>query len=185
MSDTTTPWMFRLNEPDGFPAADVQSIENIPVTLQAWMAHLAREMLRLGVFFRAAAFMALVPGAAKYESIIYDNYNEDVPDEEHDPAERLADAKPEIVYAVLAECLRRLKAEDLIEKIPVTAKNDDRLSAEWVEFLDAQERCEFAYQNVVAVCLNLLIVKPGMAEINQQGRATWWQKYWAKEIQNK
>ena len=185
MLDETRPWMFRLKEPDGFPAADVRLVENIPATLQAWMAHLAREMLRLGVFFRAAAFMALVPGAAKYESIIYDDHNDDVPDEEHDPVEQLADAETHIVYAVLVECLRRLKAEDLIEKIPVTVKRDERLSAEWVEFLDAQQHCEFAYQNVVAVCLNLLIVKPGMAEINQQGCATWWQKYWAKEIQNK
>lgn len=177
--------LFSLHEPYGFPAANIRFIEDIPATLQAWMAHLAREMLRLGVFFQAATIMAQVPGAHDYQYILYDNDDDDVPDCEYNPLDRLSGADPDLIYTILVECLKRLKAEHLIETLPITGHRCIRLSAEWVTFLDAQERHWHAYENVVAECLNMLIVKPGMDEINKQGETTWWQQYWANETQKK
>ncbi|MCG8409260.1 MAG: hypothetical protein MI923_28995, partial [Phycisphaerales bacterium] len=58
-----------------------------------------------------------------------------------------------------------------------------RLSAEWEEFIDIQENFEHAYQNVIAECLNTLVIIPGMEEINRQGKTTWWQQCWANETQ--
>ena len=175
--------LFSLDEPYGFPAANIRFIEDIPATLQAWMAHLAREMLRLGVFFQAATVMAQVPGAGKYEFLLYDDDERSVPDLEYDPADRMADLDRDTVYTILAECLKRLEAEHLLEKIPVTARRLDRLSAEWEEFIDIQENFEHAYQNVIAECLNTLVIIPGMEEINRQGKTTWWQQCWANETQ--
>ncbi|MCG8405566.1 MAG: hypothetical protein MI923_10255 [Phycisphaerales bacterium] len=170
-----------LHEPYGFPAANIRFIENIPATMQAWMAHLAREMLRLGVFFQAATVMAQVPGAHDYKYIMYNDDDDDVPDAVYGTLDRLSRQSPDLIYTILVECLKRLEAEHVVKTLPIVGRRCIRLSAEWVTFLDAQEVHWHAYENVVAECLSMLIVKPGMEEINRQGKTTWWQQCWAME----
>ena len=177
--------LLSLSGPYGFPATNVRFIENIPYMFQAWMAHLAREQLRLGVFFRAAAIMAQVPGASTYEAITYNNHDDDVPDYEYCPLDRLINVEPDIIYSILAECLERLKVGHLIDEVPTTASRYRQLPVEWIQYLNAQEDYEHAYQNVIAECLNMLIVKPGMTELNDQAQSTWWQECWAEETKTK
>lgn len=182
--DNPNSHLLSLSGPYGFPATNVRFIEDIPYMFQAWMAHLAREQLRLGVFFRAAAIMAQVPGASEYEAITYNNHDNDVPDNEYCPHDRLFHVEPDIIYSILAECLERLKVGHLIHEVPVSLDRYKQLPIEWIQFLDAQEDYEHAYQNVIAECLNMLIVKPGMTEINNQAQTTWWQQCWAGETQS-
>ena len=42
-----------------------------PITkmFQIWMAEVSRDMLRLGVYFRAVGIMLQIPGAAEYEGV--------------------------------------------------------------------------------------------------------------------
>ena len=168
---------------DGKPKAfypNVRSTEDLPVTLQFWMGHLARDLLQLGVYFQAAAIMGQVPGADRYRLILYDDLDDDAPDCDDNPDTWVGNADCDTVFNVLAECLRRLGAEHLIEQVP-GARDYERqeLSAEWNEYLDRNAKFEHALLNVVAQCLDDLIVTPGMAEIDDKPQATWWQKWWA------
>ena len=180
-----TGHLLKLYGPYGFPATNVRLMPDISTVLQTWTAHLARELLRLGVFFDAAGIMARVPGPERYKPIAYDDDSDMVPDVEYDPAERLADVDHDTVYTILAECLKRVGAEYLLEDIFVTAKRLDRLPDEWKTFLDAQDDYNHAYQNVIAECLNVLLIVPGMAEIDAQTQTTWWQAYWAHETKRR
>ncbi len=159
---------------------DVRSTENLPVTLQFWMGYVARDLLQLGVFFRAAAVMAQVPGADRYRFMLFDDLDDDVPNQDEDPTRWVRDADADTVFNVLAECLRRLEAEHLIEQVPGAPDYErQELSAEWIEYLDRHAKFEQGLLNVVAQCLDDLIVTPGMAEIDDKPQATWWQKWWA------
>ena len=161
---------------------DVRSSTNLPMTLQFWMAYVARDLLRLGVFFRAAAIMCQVPGAAGYEYVICDDVDDDLPDEDEDPRCWVDSADYDTGFNVLAECLRRMGVETLIEQVPGEADyNRKELSDEWMEYLGRQAAIEHGLLNVVAECLDELIVRPGMAEINDSSQPTWWQRWWAAQ----
>ncbi len=151
-------------EPESF-FLDLRSSKNLPVALQFWMANMTRDLLQLGVFFRAAAIMLQVPGAAGYEDVIYDDQDPDGPDADEDPASWVGGADWDTTFSVLAECLRRLEAEHLMEQVPGAAKYErEELSTEWKEYLDRRAATEHGLLNVVAVCLDEVIVRPGMAE---------------------
>ncbi len=98
---------------DGAPEnffPDVRSSKNLPVALQFWMANMTRDLLQLGVFFRAAAIMLQVPGAARYQDVTYDDQDPDRADEDEDPASWVGEADRGTTFSVLAECLRRPRA---------------------------------------------------------------------------
>ena len=54
----------------------VRRTEDLPGMFQFWLAYVARDLLRLGVFFRAAAIMAQLPGAGAYRPLGYDDFDE-------------------------------------------------------------------------------------------------------------
>ena len=164
---------------DFFP--EVRSSKDLPLALQFWMAHVARDLLQLGVFFRAAAIMLQVPGAGRYEVLNFDDMDPDVGDDDDDPQCWVGSVDRGTVFDVLAECLRRLEAEDLMEQVPGAADCErGELPDEWKEYLDEQAKTEHGLLNVVAECLDELIVRPGMAEIDARPQATWWQQWWAR-----
>ena len=159
---------------------DVRTTNDLPGALQFWMASVARDLLQLGVFFRAAAIMLQMPGAGRYKVVHYDDLNEDLGDDEEDPRCWVGGADRVTVFNVLAECLRRLEAEDLMEQVPGAADHKrGELPDEWTEYLDEQAKTEHGLLNVVAECLDDLIVTPGMVEIDAKPQATWWQQWWA------
>ncbi len=160
---------------------DLRSCEDLPALLQRWMVYVARDLLQLGVFFRAAGIMLQVPGAARYEYLVYDDLEDDLPDDDEDPHHWVIHADADTVFNVLADCLRRLDAGDLMEQVPGAADyKREELSDEWKEYLDNLNGIEHGLQNVVAECLDELIVQPGMAEIGLEPQPTWWEKLWSR-----
>ncbi len=159
----------------------VRSTEDLPETLQYWMAHMAREMLLLGVYFRAAALMSQIPGAARYRYVMYDDNDDDQPNDDEDPRRWVRRANRDTVCNVLAECLQRLGAAGVMKQIP-EVKDYERieLSAEWKDYLDRQAKIKHGLLSVIAECLDELIVQPGMAEIDVEPYPTWWQRWWAR-----
>ena len=160
---------------------EVRSTKDLPVAIQFWTAYVARDLLQLGVFFRAAAIMLQVPGAPRYKGLFYDDADPDLGNEDEDPGRWVRRADADTVFSVLGECLRRLEVEGLIEQVPDAADYErEELSGEWKEYLARQGATEHGLLNVVAECLDELIVRPGMAEIDDEPRATWWQQWWAQ-----
>jgi hypothetical protein len=160
---------------------ELRSTKDLSVALQFWMAYVARDLLQLGVFFRAAAIMSQVPGVRQYAVVHYDDVNDDVGDDEEDPSQWVGEADRETVFNVLADCLRRVEAEDLIEQVPGAGDYErEELSDEWKEYLDRTAKIEHGVLNVVAECLDDLMVRPGIAEIGAASRPTWWQQLWGK-----
>ena len=47
----------------------VRDSSRLPLVFEWWMAELARDHLRLGVYFRAAALMLQIPGAAGFDRV--------------------------------------------------------------------------------------------------------------------
>ncbi len=160
---------------------DLRGCEDLPVLLQFWMAYVARDLLQLGVFFRAAAIMLQVPGAGRYQFVFYDDYDDDFPDQEGDPHRWVAGADDDTVFNVLADCLRRLDVGDLIEQVPgATDYERVELSDEWKEYLDSLKEIEHGLLNIIAECLDRLMIGPGMAEIGAVLQPTWWEKFWSR-----
>ena len=155
--------------------ATVRGGKDLPIELQFWTAYVARDLLQLGVFFRAAAIMCQVPGGARYRFVL------DGEDEDNLTADWVRGAEKNTLFNVLAECLRRLGAAEVMTQV-LGGKSYLRkeLSAEWKEFLDQRAEINDGLLNVVAECLDELIVRPGMAEIDVEPRSTWWQKLWAR-----
>lgn len=146
-----------------------------------WMAYVARDLLRLGVYFRAQAIMIQIPGATNYQYLCHDSVAKDLPPGDDDPSEWLDGVDRGIVLSVLTECLHRLDAVHILEQIP-EAKHirPKELSAEWRDYLDREAKYECGLLNVVAECLDELIVQPGIVEIDCGPLPTWWQERWAQ-----
>ncbi len=160
----------------GFQAT-VRGGDDLPMELQFWMAYVARDLLKLGVFFRAAAIMCQVPGGAQCQLVL------DGEDEDDLTADWVEGAKRTTLLEVLAECLRRLGAESegLMRQVLAGELHlEKELSAEWKEFLNQRAKIEDGLLHVVAECLDELIVRPGVAEIDVEPRSTWWQKLWSR-----
>ncbi len=159
----------------------VRETEDLPAVLQFWMAHVARDILRLGVFFRAAALMCRIPGGAHYRYVAHDDVDDELPDDDEDPRHWIGRADRDTAFSVLAECLRRLGAAGVMKQIPGGDKYEQvELSAEWSEYLDRRAENEHGLLNVVAECLDELIVRPEMEEIDVEPQSTWWQHWWSR-----
>lgn len=160
-------WRFDLNVRGTYPLARA---------LDFWMAELARDHLRLGLCFRALAIMLQVPGAAGYEWLGDD-------DDEFGNAtwHRLRDCDQNTLLNVLADCLARLGADELLKQVPgAEAYQPDPVSKRWKKWLDKREALESGLLNVIAECLDRLIVRPGLAEITRPAETPWWQRWWSR-----
>ncbi len=159
---------------------ELRSSTDLPVTLQFWMAYVARDLLQLGVFFRAAAIMLQLPGAGRYQVMHYDDCDDDLRDQDEDPQRWVRGADRDTIFNVLAECLRRLGAAKVIKQVPGAKQYErEELSDEWKKYLGRQAEIKHGLLNVVAECLDELIVRPGMAEIDVEPRPSWWQEWWS------
>ncbi len=153
----------------------VSNSKRLPMVFQFWTAELSRDILRLGVYFRAVAIMLQIPGAAEYEW---------APDEEYDADEGGPDTDDLIgasgetmLHNVLGECLKRLDAEHLTEQLPDPSYLRHKLSAEWRAMLDRREEVANGLLTLVAQCLDRLIVDPGRREIEKDSEPHWWQRF--------
>ena len=168
---------FRIDRQSCGAQAKVRAGSNLPMELQFWMAHMARDLLQLGVFYRAAAIMCQVPGGARCQFVL------DGEEEENWTADWVVGAERSTLLDVLAECLRRLGAESELLMRQVLGReihHEKELPAKWKEFLDQRAKIEDGLLNVVGECLDELIVRPGVAEIDAVPHPTWWQKFWAR-----
>lgn len=158
--------------------SNIRGAENVPEAIEFWMAYIARDALRLGVFFRALTIMLQVPGGAQFEFVT----TEEDEDDEYNIRIQIEDRKPETLVRILAECLNRLNAPpELLEQVPSGEHYRKRpLSAKWRKFLNRQSEIEHGLINVVAECLEELIVRPGLAEIDAVPKSSWWQTWWSK-----
>ncbi|MBW8017602.1 MAG: hypothetical protein FVQ82_15595 [Planctomycetes bacterium] len=159
----------------------VRETEDLPSVLQFWMAHAARDLLRLGVFFRAAALMCQIPGGSRYRYIAHDDHDDDLPDDDEDPRHWIGRADRDTAFSVLADCLRRLGAAGVMKEVPGGEDYEQvELSPEWKEYLDRRAERKCGLLNVIAECLDELVVGPEMAEIDVEPYPTWWQRWWSR-----
>ena len=155
--------------------------ENFPDLLHFWMAHIARDALRLGAFLHAAALLRELPGGAWYRALSYDPAECGGLTDEDRPHRWLARVSRRAVLNVLAECVQRLRAPRFMKRIPGGADHrPDDLSEEWTAYLDRHAEVKNGLLNVVAACLDELIVEPGLEEIDAPPHTTWWQEWWAR-----
>jgi hypothetical protein len=161
--------------------ASIRQTENPRGAIQYWMARLARDTLRIGVYLRAVALWYRIPGTGRYRWRSYDDVDDNAPNSDEDPARWLDGADRFTLLNVLADCLRRLRAEWVLRDVPGGRKfRAEGLSEEWTAYLDRLAGFENGILSVVAQCLDQLIVYPGMAELHEAPHPTWWQKWWAR-----
>jgi|GEM_PF-4214806 len=149
-----------------------------PITrmFQIWMAEVSRDMLRLGVYFHALGIMLQIPGAADYEW-----WSDSDGENEYDEDPLFLSADEDTVYAVLAEAFERLNVKHLTAQLPDAHCETVELDDEWNEMLDRRQEQENGLLCVVAVCLDRLIVDPGMAEIVQVSPQPWWNQWMVQQ----
>ena len=149
-----------------FPS--VRACGTATAAFQFWTAEMARYHLRLGVFFGALAVILQIPGAAEYR---YTGAHDEMED-------KLDELDRDQVLDVLADCLKRLGRADLIKQVPGAEDYEpDPVSDEWEKLLDKRTGDRNELLNVVGECLDKLVVKPGMAEIDEPRRLPWWERW--------
>ena len=68
-----------------------------------------------------------------------------------------------------------------MKQIPGGEKYEQvELSAEWNEYLDRRAEIKCGLLNVIAQCLDDLVVRPEMDEIDVEPYSTWWQGWWSR-----
>ncbi len=140
--------------------------EPLAMVFQFWMGEVARDFLRLGVYFRAVGIMLQIPGAAKYEYVSDDSQ----------AFELIEETKPNMLLNVLLECLDRLGVKELMEQVPAPDYYEEELSEAWNTMLDEREKVNNGLLHTVAECLDELVVKPGMTEIAGADERHWWHR---------
>lgn len=145
----------------------VSGSEPLPMVFQFWMGEVARDFLRLGVYFRAVGIMLQIPGAAAYEFF----------SDESEAFELIRETKPNILLNVLVECLDRLGVKELMEQVPAPDYYEEELPEAWTTLLDEREKMKNGLLHVVAECLDELMVKPGMTEIADADEPHWWHRW--------
>lgn len=158
----------------------VTDAENLPSLLQFWMAHVARDLLRLGVYFRAVALLSELPGGTRYQPLIYDAVDPRGLDDEDHPRDWLGRVDHKVVLEVLAECLRRMERTDFLKRVPGGADYEPQeLPEKWTACLDRHADLNHGLLSVVAACLHELIVEPEWRAIDTGSGGTWWQEWWS------
>jgi len=151
----------------------LRNSSRLPLVFEWWMAELARDHLRLGVYFRAVAIMLQLPGAAGFERV----------DSEDDEIRRqVGGSDAEELLNVLAEALARLDVADVLRQVPGgTTLTPEPPGHAWKVLLEKWEGLENGLLNIIAACLDELIIKPGLVEIDEADELRWWQR-WHVEV---
>ncbi len=155
-----------------FLTLDVRGSAPIPKMFQIWMAELSRDMLRLGVYFRALGIMLQIPGAPDYEW-----FSDADGENQFDTDSLFGSSNKSTLSTVLAESLERLGAGHLMEQMPEAQYDAVELSDEWQGMLDRRERNKNGLLSLVADCVDLLIVEPGMTGIQKAAEVSWWNRF--------
>ncbi len=145
----------------------VSGSEPLPMVFQFWMAEVARDFLRLGVYFHAVGIMLQIPGAAEYEFL----------SDELDAFYLIPKTKPNILLNVLVECLDRLGVKELMEQVPAPDYYKEELPEAWNTLLDEQAKMKNGLLQVVSERLDEVVVKPGMTEIADGDEPHWWHRW--------
>ena len=133
-----------------------------------WMAEVARDMLRLGVYFDALTVMMQVPGAAGYGW-----YS----DNENKIDDLIRESDRETVMDGLAACLDKVGAIHLMKQIPGWfADGRDQPPEPWRQLIQELAEEKHGLLNLIATCLDDLLVDPGMAEIDRAVEVPWWHR---------
>ena len=149
----------------------VSGSEPLPMVFQIWMAEVSRDMLRMGIYFRAVGIMLQIPGAAAYEFF----------SDESETFDLMKKTKPNILLNVLVECLDRLGVKELMKQVPAPDYFEEDLPEAWNTLLDEREKITNGLLQVVTECLDELVVIPGMKEIAEAGERPWWHCWKAYE----
>jgi hypothetical protein len=149
----------------------------LPMVFQFWAAELARDVLRLGVYFHAAAIFLQIPGASAFELVRDDLYEEE---QDIDYEGMIGTRNKHTLLDVLARCLDRLGAKSLMAQLTAERHIRGELPPEWTVVLERRAKIENGLLSVVADCLDALIVRPGMEEIEQADEPHWWHRFRAK-----
>ena len=145
----------------------VSGSEPLAMVFQFWMGEAARDLLRLGVYFRAVGIMLQIPGAATYE----------YPSDEPDTLGLIEKTRPNMLLNVLVECLDRLGVKELMEQVPAPDYYEEQLPEAWKTMLDEREKIGNGLLQVVAECLDELVVGRGMTEIVEADEPRWWHRW--------
>ena len=142
--------------------------DRLPELFQFWAAEMARDQLRLGVYFSAVGLMLQLPGAHEYQYL----------NDDGELRQALVDYDCDNLYSVLAECFKRLGVEDVTRRVPGEENYEIcDLKDKMKELLNEWTRRKHGLLNVVAECLDLLVVHPGLVEIAEDGERRWWQRW--------
>ena len=141
-----------------------------------WAAELARDMLRLGVYFHAVGIFLQIPGAAEFEWVEDEHFEEE---QGLDRGKMIAWGRRKTLLTVLAECLERLDAESLMEQLP-ELRVRDALSEEWMTLIERRAKIENGLLSLVAECLDAVMVRPGMHEVAKADLPHWWNRFRVK-----
>ena len=141
-----------------------------------WAAELARDMLRLGVYFHAVGFFLQIPGATEFEWLDDDHFEEE---QGLNRGMMLTRSRRDTLLTVLADCLERLDAESLLEQLPEPMLRD-ALPEEWTRLIERRAKIENGLLTLVAECLDAAIVEPGMDEIAKADLPHWWNRFRVK-----
>ena len=141
---------------------------------QAWTAELARDVLRLGLYFHAVGVFLQIPGATEFKQMS----NRSLEEEEGFGRPRmLGRANRNTLLGVLANCLQRLEAESLMEQLAPGELFCPDLPEEWTRLIERRAEIENGLLSLVAECLDSLIMSPGMKEIDQADELYWWHRF--------
>ena len=121
----------------------------------------------LGGYFQAAAIMLQLPGAGEYEFVGY----------EGELCDLVKATQQNELLNVLGTCLDKLGVKELMSQVPAPDYHTEELSEEWTAWLDKEQDVKNGLLNVVAECLDALVIRPGNAEIEKANELSWWQRW--------
>ena len=146
--------------------------ERVAMAFQFWMAELSRDVLRLGVHFRAVGVLLQVPGGAAFE------YADDTFENESERLDLIGASDRDELLNVLADCFKRLGAADgLIAQVAGPNFKAYEPSEPWKKLLDKRAAVENGLLTLTAECLESLVIVPGMAEIHEADEPHWWHRW--------
>lgn len=157
---------------DGWWRFDVCANGNFPLAraFDFWMAELAHDHLCLGVCFRALAIMLQIPGADDYAWV----------GAEEKATALLQTCDQDTQLNILAHTLKRLGVGHLMKQVPAPDHVPRRLPKTWRKLIDERVEVKDGLLSLVADCLDVLVVRPGLADIDKPDARSWWRRWWAR-----
>ncbi len=154
----------------------VHTLSSLPEVFRDRMKQLEEVNRWLGAYFQVVAILLQIPGGAEYDWV------------EENPAEEYAwDADRDMLFSILAEALERLDAASVMDQVPgADAYKPRKLPVELRLMLAERERD--AVLNVVALCLDRLMVIPALADEDRslygdiEPRPGVWRRCWRTSV---